>query len=142
LMEKYSPEAFFDVLKNKRITIASIVTVMMKDLLDLLTFEPLPEKVRCLLLGGSSVPETLLKKAKEKELHLLQSYDMTETSTQIVTINAENASEKVGSFGKALLPAQLKIEYKYETNVGEIEIKGPMIINRYLNHPQANKKEF
>src|SRR5699024_4512988 len=76
LMEKYSPEAFFDVLKNKRITIASIVTVMLKDLLDLLTFEPLPEKVRCLLLGGSSVPETLLKKVKEKELHLFQSNGM------------------------------------------------------------------
>src|SRR5699024_12858286 len=37
LMEKYSPEVFFDALKNKRITIASIVTVMLKDLLDLLT---------------------------------------------------------------------------------------------------------
>ena len=64
LMDKYSPEVFFDALKNKRITIASIVTVMLKDLLDLLTSEPLPEKVRCLLLGGSSVPEPLLRKVK------------------------------------------------------------------------------
>lgn len=142
LMEKYSPEVFFDALKNKRITIASIVTVMLKDLLDLLTFEPLPEKVRCLLLGGSSVPETLLKKVKEKELPLFQSYGMTETSSQIVTINADNALEKVGSSGKALFPAQLKIENKDENNVGEIVVKGPMVINRYMNHPQANKKEF
>src|SRR5699024_468760 len=142
LMEKYSPEAFFDVLKNKRITIASIVTVMLKDLLDLLTFEPLPEKVRCLLLGGSSVPETLLKTVKEKELPLFQSYGMTETSSQIVTINADNALEKVGSSGKALFPAQLKIENKVKNNVAEIVVKVPMVINRYMNHPQANKKEF
>src|SRR5699024_6776088 len=105
------------VLKYKRITIDYFVTYMLKDLFDLLTSEPLPEKVRCLLLGGSSVPETLLKKVKEKELPLLQSYGMTETSSQIVTINADNALEKVGSSAKALFPAQLKIENKDENNV-------------------------
>src|SRR5699024_12120205 len=67
LMEKYSPEVFFDALKNKRITIASIVTVMLKDLLDLLEFEQLTEKVRCLLLGGSSVLGTSLNMLREQD---------------------------------------------------------------------------
>src|SRR5699024_11944176 len=100
------------------------------------TFEPLPEKVRCLLLGGSSVPETLLKKVKEKELPLFQSYGMTETSSQIVTINADNALEKVGSSGKALFPAQLKIENKDENKEEENVVKGHMEINSYINHAQ------
>src|SRR5699024_12539108 len=56
--------------------------------------------------------------------------------------NGENAFEKVGSSGKALFPAQLKIENKHETNVREIVVKGHMVINRYMNHPQAKKKEF
>src|SRR5699024_12292787 len=131
-----------NALKNKRITIASIVTVLLKELLDLLQSEPLTEKVRCLLVGVSSVPETLLKKVKEKELPLFQSYGMTETSSQLVTINADNAVEKVGSSGKALFPAQLKIENKDENNVGEIVVKGPMVINRYMNHKQEHKKEL
>src|SRR5699024_12444160 len=87
-------------------------------------------------------PETLLKKVKEKELPLFQSYGMTETSSQIVTINADNALENVGSSGKALFPAQLKIENKDENNVGEIVVKRPMVINRYMNHTQTNIKEF
>src|SRR5699024_7819188 len=141
LMEKYSPEVFFDALKNKRITIASIVTVMLKDLPDLLTSEPLPAKCRCLLLGGSSVPETLVKKVKEKELPLFQSYGMTETSSQIATIDADIALEKDISSIKALIPSQLKKANKNK-NVGEIVIKGHMVINHYMNHTQSNKKEF
>src|SRR5699024_11452519 len=38
--------------------------------------------------------------------------------------------------------AKLKIKNKDENNVGVIVIKRPMVINRYMNHPQANKKEF
>src|SRR5699024_723961 len=35
-----------------------------------------------------------------------------------------------------------KIGNKDENNVGEIVVKGPRVINRYMKHAQANKREF
>lgn len=142
LMSKYTPAALFEAIKNKHITIASIVSVMLKDLLDMLKTESMPETVRCLLLGGSAVPEPLLKEVKRKALPVFQSYGMTETSSQIVTLSAENALEKIGSSGKPLFPAQVEIWDKDEKSVGEIAVKGPMVFGGYEKRPDANAEAF
>ena len=142
LMEHYDADAFYQALHEKKITIASIVTVMLQDLLSRLEDAVLPEQVRCLLLGGGSVPEILLNQVKKKQLPSFQSYGMTETSSQIVTLSAENALTKIGSAGKPLFPAEIKIMDKDLKGIGEIVVKGPMVINGYYNNPTANEKAF
>lgn len=142
VMEKYDPETFYTVIRDKQITIVSLVTLMLRKYVETLGSETLPGHVRCLLLGGGSVPEDLLELVKEKSFPLFQSYGMTETSSQIVTLSAEDALGKLGSSGKALFPAQVKIINPQQDQVGEIVVKGPMVMNGYVDNPEANTSSF
>src|SRR5699024_4802634 len=73
---------------------------------------------------------------------VVQSYGMTETSSQIVTLSSRDALFKLGSSGKPLFPAQLKINRLTGEEVGEILVKGPMVIHGYDNNEQATKESF
>lgn len=142
VMEKYDAKTLYETLVEKNITIASLVTLMLHQLLDTLNETEFPPHVRCILLGGGSVPEHLLQLVKKKKIPLYQSYGMTETSSQIVTINADDALVQLGSSGKPLFPAQIKIDQPDEHGIGEILVKGPMVMNGYLNNPKANEASF
>src|SRR5699024_12443818 len=53
-----SQDQLLDAFINKKVTIASLVTVMLKDLTQKLEDRKLPSSVRCILLGGGSVPRS------------------------------------------------------------------------------------
>lgn len=67
---------------------------------------------------------------------------MTETASQIVTLSPTDALEKLGSAGKALFPAQLKIETQADDSIGEILVKGPMVTKGYYHKQSANEESF
>src|SRR5690625_4414427 len=115
---------------------------MLQQLLDDVEEGDLPETIRCILLGGGSVPTNLLHQIKEKKIPLFQSYGMTETSSQIVTLSDPFTLEKLGSSGKPLFPAQIKINHMKEDKVGEIFVKGPMVFHGYYKNYSANKESF
>src|SRR5699024_11866870 len=50
--------------------------------------------------------------------------------------------DKLGSAGKPLIPAQLKIKGKAPMEVGEIHVKGPMVTKGYFKNPNANDASF
>jgi len=141
-MEKYDQDQLLDAFINKKVTIASLVTVMLKDLTQKLEDRKLPSSVRCILLGGGSVPEPLLQKVEQLEIPLFQSYGMTETSSQIATLSKTYARKKLGSAGKPLFPAQIKIHKPDTEGVGEIIVKGPMVFHGYDQLQEENKRAF
>lgn len=142
LFEQYDRHDVHHVLMNEHITIASLVTLMLRDLIDELGNDYYPETLRCLLLGGGSIPESTLQHVKEKKLPVFLSYGMTETTSQIVTLSANDVLTKLGSSGKPLFPAQLKIEHKEAGKIGEILVKGSMVIDGYANNEAANEQSF
>ena len=144
LMKKFNTETMHQALLFKNITIASVVTMMVSRLVERLPEgESYPAHLRCLLLGGGPAPESLLEKAKEKKVPVFQSYGMTETTSQIVTLRAQDALRKIGSAGKPLMPAQLKINpLSNDDSIGEIQVKGPMVTNGYYNRDKENRELF
>lgn len=142
LLEKFSEEAVHEAIIKHGVTIASVVTVMLERLLETIQNQTYPKTFRCMLLGGGACPIHLLEQAKEKNIPVFQSYGMTETSSQIVTLSPEDALQKLGASGKPLGPAQLKIVEPDEAGIGEIFVKGPMVTKGYYNHEQANKTSF
>ncbi|GAA0350613.1 o-succinylbenzoate--CoA ligase [Oceanobacillus oncorhynchi subsp. oncorhynchi] len=142
LLEKFNVEDVHDAIMNKKVTIASVVTVMLQRLVSYLGESSYPEAFRCMLLGGGPAPESLLQQTKAKQIPVFQSYGMTETASQIVTLSPRDALRKVGSAGKPLFPAQLKIRGQQTNEVGEILVKGPMVTPGYYNRPEANEKSF
>lgn len=142
LMEKFDAEAVNEAIISKGVTIISVVTVMLQRLYDELGEKSYPKSFRCMLIGGGPVPRPLLEKAAAKNIPVFQSYGLTETSSQIVTLSPTEALKKLGSAGKPLFPGQLHIHNPDEQGVGEIFVKGPMVTKGYFKNPEANNKSF
>lgn len=147
LMEQFDEEKANTLLQSGQVTIMSVVTAMLSRMLETLGTNTYHTHFRCMLLGGGPAPLPLLERCVEKEIPVFQSYGMTETSSQIATLSPEDAFKKLGSAGKALFPAQIRIidqngqEAKAE-EPGEIQLKGPNITSGYLARPEANQTSF
>ncbi|MFS0644313.1 o-succinylbenzoate--CoA ligase [Siminovitchia sp. 179-K 8D1 HS] len=146
LMEKFDERSVNDLLSSGKVTIMSAVSSMLIRMLSELgdgTYHP---NFRCMLLGGGPAPRPLLETCKRKNIPVYQTYGMTETVSQIVTLSPEDSLDKLGSAGKPLFPFQLKIMADgRETNpleAGEIFVKGPNITPGYLNREDANRDSF
>lgn len=140
LMKKFDVALVHEAIMDKQVTIVSVVTLMVQRLVEKLGTDKYPDTLRCFLLGGGPAPKVLLEKAKEKGVPVFQSYGMTETTSQIATLSPQDALGKIGSAGKPLLPAQLKIVEPGSDGVGEIVVKGPMVTSGYYKNPAANEK--
>ncbi|MGP4109224.1 o-succinylbenzoate--CoA ligase [Virgibacillus sp. L01] len=139
LVEKYDKRSVHDAIKSKGVTIVSVVTLMLRELVEQLGDNLFPDAFRCVLLGGGPAPKSLLEQAKLRNIPVFQSYGMTETSSQIVTLSPKDALNKIGSSGKPLFPAQLKIDAA-DKSIGEIHVKGPMVTNGYFRNEAATEK--
>ena len=144
LVEKFDEtEANRHIIENG-VTIMSVVTAMLNRMLTALGDNSYPAHFRCFLLGGGPAPIHMLEHCKENGIPVFQSYGMTETSSQIVTLAPEYSLEKIGSAGKALFPSQLRIEVngkQAEANeAGEIVVFGPNVTKGYWNRLDATKE--
>lgn len=142
LLEKFDEQKVHHAIMNCGVTIASVVTVMLHRLIDILGVENYPNSFRCMLLGGGPAPKGLLEKSKARNVPVFQSYGMTETSSQIVTLSPKDALRKLGSAGKALFPAQLKINDPDDEGIGEIVVKGAMVTKGYYKNEEATAKSI
>lgn len=149
------PVILYDKFDEKRInqdliagkaTIVSVVTAMLQRLIDNLGEREYHPALRCFLLGGGPAPVTLLKACKSKGIPVFQSYGMTETSSQIVTLSPEDSLEKIGSAGKPLFLSEVKIitdnKIAKPMEIGEIVVKGPNVTIGYYKREETNEKSF
>lgn len=131
-------------IRENGITIMSVVTTMLKRLLTALGDDCYPAQFRCMLLGGGPAPLHVLEQCKQKGIPVFQSYGMTETASQIVTLAPEYSLTKIGSAGKALFPSQLRIEVDGKQAVaneaGEIVVFGPNVTKGYWNRLEETRQ--
>ena len=109
-----------DAFTRGEITVASLVPTMLRRLVD--AGLQSAQALRAVLLGGGPVPRDLLEWSAERGLPVLQTYGMTQTSSQIATLTAAEAVERTGSAGRPLLGVELSI-----SGEGEILVRGPMV---------------
>jgi fatty-acyl-CoA synthase len=98
-------------------------------------------------VGGAPCAETILQTWCDRGVAMVQGWGMTETSPGGICLDAEEATRKIGSAGKALLHTQIKIvDDEGNTlphgNVGELLIRGPNITPGYWNNPEVTAKTF
>ncbi len=142
LHESFDVEKIIEDFHSKQVTIMSVVGTMLTRIVDSLGEAGLPESFRCMLLGGGPAPLPLLQACVAKNVPVFQTYGMTETSSQIVTLSPEYSISKLGSAGKPLFPSQVQIirddgRRAMEGETGEIIVKGPNVTPGYLNRPGA-----
>jgi o-succinylbenzoate---CoA ligase len=138
LHEKFDEKIAIADIQKERVTIMSVVSTTLTRILEQLQEDKLPDYFRCMLLGGGPASLPLLEECVSKDIPVFQTYGMTETSSQIVTLSPEDSIRKLGSAGKPLFPSQIKIIQNEMTEAstqksGEIVVKGPNVTIGYLN---------
>jgi long-chain acyl-CoA synthetase len=85
--------------------------------------------------GGAALDPAIAEGLTRLGLAIYQGYGITETSP---IISAEQPGRKrLGSVGRPLHGVQVRIRTPNEDGVGEIEVKGPNVMQGYYNNPQA-----
>jgi o-succinylbenzoate---CoA ligase len=112
------------------VSIVSVVSTMLDRMLTERGTRPYPSTLRCVLLGGGPAPLPLLERAASAGVPVVQTYGLTETASQVVTLAPEDALRKLGSAGKALMGSEIQIAAD-----GEICVSGPSVSPGYVKHP-------
>ena len=115
-----------DAIRDFRITHISVVPTQLyrmlkeKDSVDIL------RRLKAILIGGSPIRETIIRKAKEAELPIYTTYGSTEMASQVTTTKPNDTLEHLLTSGRVLPYRELKIED------GEILVKGKTLFKGYL----------
>lgn len=104
--------------------------------------------LRVAICGGGPLDKKVFKKYNEMGIDFIQGYGLTETSPIIALNPLEHF--KIHSVGKDFAPyEEIKIinketvvSSKGAKQVGEIAVKGPMVMQGYYNMPEETKEMF
>lgn len=151
---KFDPFAVNQSIIEDRVSIISVVTVMLQRMLAARdadgeggTRERYPATLRCVLLGGGPAPQPLLEECSRCAIPVVQTYGLTEACSQAVTLAPEDALRKLGSAGRPLAPVQLRVlrddfQPVSFNEAGEIFLRGPTITPGYADNPEATTRAF
>ncbi len=142
LHERFDPVAVNAAIDDQGVTIISVVAATLQRMLDARGNTPYPPHFRCALLGGGPAPRPLLERCANLGVPVVQTYGLTESASQAVTLAPADALRKLGSAGQPLLPVGLRIDVNGREatpgEVGEILLSGPTITNGYVGNPEAS----
>ncbi len=141
----FDPDAVNAAIDDGRVTIVSVVAVMLQRMLDARRDRPYPPTLRCVLLGGGPAPLPLLERCASLHVPVVQTYGLTETCSQVATLAPEDAERRAGAAGKALYPNELRIGTPShgdgrDDEVGEILVRGPVVMAGYAGSPEATAR--
>ncbi len=148
--KKFDPTTVNHSILTDKITIISVVAVMLQSMLTDLDSHwggaHYPSTLRCVLLGGGPAPYPLLEACVLRDIPVVQTYGLTESSSQAVTLSPADALRKLGSAGRPLPPVQLRIMHDNRQasagEPGQIFLKGPTITPGYVERPEATAQAF
>ena len=103
--------------------------------------------LRMLWTGSMVVPESLIRAFHAREVPVGQIYGSTETAPIATVLMQADARRHLGSAGKPALHCEVRIagpdgEDLGPDQVGEVRVRGPNVMRRYWNDPQATAEAF
>ena len=97
-------------------------------------------RLRLAVSGGASFDASVALDFHRLGFTILQGYGLTETSGAATVTRFED--NKVGSVGTPLNGVEVRIDQPDDKGVGEILIRGPVVMSGYYQNPQANREAF
>jgi len=96
--------------------------------------------VRICICGGGPLAPSVFRKYNQLGIDFVQGYGLTETSP-IITINPIEAYKET-SVGRPCPQVDMKILNADERGIGEVIVKGPMVMNGYYQLPEETAAAF
>jgi len=96
--------------------------------------------VRICISGGGPLAPSIFRKYNQLGIDFVQGYGLTETSP-IITINPIEQYKET-SVGRTCPQVDMKILNKDERGIGEVIVKGPMVMLGYFNMPEETAAAF
>ncbi|MDQ3321532.1 MAG: AMP-binding protein [Acidobacteriota bacterium] len=90
--------------------------------------------------AGSRFDEKIARDYYELGFTIIQGYGLTETCGAVASTRFEGSS--VGSVGKAVNYAEIKLGEPNDDGAGEVLIRGRMVFSGYYKNPEATKDAF
>ncbi len=137
---RWDAKKLVDFLKQKNITVLSLVPTQVFDLVRLKLLSPL--KLRAVVVGGGALSHALYKKARKLHWPLLPSYGLTECSSQVATASLGSLQQNTFPDLKLLPHVKVKIRpslcKKTKDVSGEIGIQSDSLLTGMVplsHHP-------
>ena len=92
-------------------------------------------RLRLIICGGAASDPDMLKGYRRLGISSFEGYGLTETAP-ICALNPET-DVRIGTIGKALPNLQIRIYNQNEEGVGEIQVKGPVVMKGYFRNEAA-----
>ena len=96
--------------------------------------------LRLAVSGGASFDAVVALDFHRLGFTILQGYGLTETSGAATVTRFED--NKVGSVGTPLKGVEVRIDQPNEDGIGEVLIRGPVVMSGYYHNPEANREAF
>ena len=96
--------------------------------------------IRICICGGGPLAPSVFRKYNQLGIDFVQGYGLTETSP-IITINPIEQYIET-SVGRICPRVDMKILSPDERGIGEVIVKGPMVMQGYYNMPEETAKSF
>ena len=116
----------------KLIGLKAIVNANVKKALD--------PRLRFIVVGGAPCPIHVLQGFKELGIKLLEGYGLTECAPVVSVAGPKDA--KIGTIGHQLPNIAVRLADPNEAGVGELQVKGPVVMRGYFNNEAATQEAF
>ncbi len=142
---RFDEEAVNEALDRQEATHLSLVQSTLARLLAARGNRPFPESVRAALVGGGPVSSDLLQSAKAVRLPALQTYGLTEATSQVTTERVGEANGRTA--GLPLAGVELRIADSGGNSLppgetGEVQVRGPTVMRGYFGDKRATAEAF
>jgi long-chain acyl-CoA synthetase len=97
-------------------------------------------RLRLFVVGGAPCPTHILQGFKRLGVVVLEGYGLTECSP-VVSINPMDAS-RIGTIGKKIANIEIRIAEPNEQGVGELQVRGPIVMKGYFKDIEATREAF
>ncbi len=145
LQKRFNPRAVLEAVERYRVTILEAAATMYRMILEECKISQYDlTSLKACYTGGERIPVSLLREYQKRNIIISQIFGLTETST-VTWLGKEDAVRKMGSVGRPVLHGEMRIVNKKREDirpgeVGEIIVRGPIIMDGYWNNPRLTAK--
>jgi fatty-acyl-CoA synthase len=102
------------------------------------------DRLRCVMTGGTTVPEPAVRVWSERGVPIVQGYGLTETGGNLTTTPLDDSPSKSLTAGTPTMGSRIRILDSSGTDAprgepGEIVARGPSVMLEYFENPQATR---